>query len=178
MPGAPGSRFFAGTDRVCGFAQTDLIHTARFRDSTKLLYPYHPLFGDAATPLEIIGARSDMFVARLPDNSRRGIPAWMFDVEVCASVRELPHPVIHSAALLEIMDMLECSGLGARNTPNEHKSQLQECCDPRITTNSGKPSLNEARSRKPNRRGKEKGVHRADPPTDRSRRPHYHRRKT
>ncbi len=168
---AIGSRSFSGMVLAWFSRPRDLSHTARFRGSAKLLYPYHPLFGASMAPLEIIGVRSDMLVARLPDNSRRGIPAWMFDAEVCATIRELPHPVIHSASLLEIAHLLACNGLGARNTSDENKTQSQECCDSSITANSGKPSLGKARSRQPDPRAKEIRVRRADSPNDRSRGP-------
>ena len=58
----------------------------------KLLYRYHPLFRADCDALEIIGVRSDMFVTRLPDGTHRGVPAWMFDAEVCASIRNAPQP--------------------------------------------------------------------------------------
>ena len=168
---AIGSRSFSGMVLAWCSTPTDLTHTARFRGSAKLLYPYHPLFDASGASLEITGVRSDMLVARLPDNSRRGIPAWMFDAEVCATIRELPHPVIHSASLLEIVDILEHNGLGARNTGDEFKTQSKECCESSSTANSGKPSFSKARSRQPDPRGKKIRVRRADSPTDRGRRP-------
>src|ERR1041385_27525 len=90
---AIGSRYCFGMVRVYGFAPTDSFHTARLRRCGKLLYPFHPLCeqGDA---LEIVEVRSDMLVARLPDGSRRGIPAWMFDPAVCNEVRKLSRPII------------------------------------------------------------------------------------
>ena len=102
-----GSRPFTGTAADFGSAQTDSSHTARFTRSAKLLYPYHPLFDAGLAPLEIIGMRSDMLVTRLPDGTRRGIPAWMFDEEVCAAVRS----IVHAACLLEIVDILAFNGL-------------------------------------------------------------------
>ena len=71
---------------VCGCRPRDQLHTARFSSFAKLLYPYHPLFDSGGAALEIIGERSDMLVARLPDGSRRGIPSWMFDEQPSGSV--------------------------------------------------------------------------------------------
>jgi hypothetical protein len=107
----------------------DLSHTARFTGFAKLLYPYHPLFHAGDVSLEIIGERSDMLVTRLPDGARRGIPAWMFDEEVCAAVRNSPHPIVQVDSLLEIIDLLARNGLEIRSVRDEHKSQSKESCD-------------------------------------------------
>ena len=113
----------------CCWDSRDLSHTARFTGFAKLLYPYHPLFRAGDVSLEIVGERSDMLVTRLPDGMRRGIPAWMFDEEVCATVRNSPHPIVQVASLLEIIDLLELNGLEIRSVHDEHKSQSKEGCD-------------------------------------------------
>jgi hypothetical protein len=115
--------------RDCSYVPRDMSHTARFTGVAKLLYPYHPLFHAGDVSLEIIGERSDMLVARLPDGTRRGIPAWMFDEGVCAAVRNSSHPIVHVDSLLEIIDLLELNGLGIRSVHDEHKFQSKESCD-------------------------------------------------
>ena len=117
------------TDRASGCSIRDLTHTARFTGFAKLLYPYHPLFRAGDVCLEIIGERSDMLVTRLPDGTRRGIPAWMFDEEVCAAVRNSTHPIVQVDSLLEIIDLLELNRLEIRSVRDEHKSQSKESCD-------------------------------------------------
>jgi hypothetical protein len=73
----------------------------------KLLYPFHPLFG---TPLEVFGAAGgerDLVYVRLPNNTTRGVPAWMFDQAICASVKTAERPIIDSGALWRLAQLLD-----------------------------------------------------------------------
>lgn len=87
-------------------ASTGTLHTAHF-GLLKLRYPFHPLFG---TPLEVFGAASgerDLVYVKLPNNTTRGVPAWMFDEGICASVRPAEWPMIDCGALLRLAHLLD-----------------------------------------------------------------------
>ena len=101
-----GSSFCFGTARGSSCAPTRTLHTAHI-GLLKLRYPFHPLFG---TPLEVFGAAGggrDLVYVRLPNNTTRGIPAWMFDEVICAGVRSAERPTIDCAALLKLAQLLD-----------------------------------------------------------------------
>jgi hypothetical protein len=77
-------------ERACGFWQTATLHNARFGLSSKIVYPYHPLFGKEYETFGSAGGERDMVYVRLADQSTRGVPAWMFDPVVCAGVKPYP----------------------------------------------------------------------------------------
>jgi hypothetical protein len=108
------------------------------------LYPYHPLFDLGGAALEIIGERSDMLVARLPDGSRRGIPSWMFDETVCASVREIDHPMVDAGSLLGLTDLLERNGVRIRSVRDEDTRRSKE----KTGTNAAQPAITSVRNRR------------------------------
>lgn len=154
------------TGRVCGFAPTDLTHTARLRRSAKLVYPYHPLFGQG--DFEIIQARSDMLIARLPDGSRRGIPAWMFDRAVCETVREVPRPLVDPRCLLEIVDLLEIAQRQKITALNEHSSNTKAQGSSDAKPSPNKPQIRPGRGRQKNPGAAKGRVHLPPPGVDRS----------
>jgi hypothetical protein len=43
----------------------------------------------------------------MPNNATRGIPAWMFDEIICASIRCADHPIIDCQALLRLAQLLD-----------------------------------------------------------------------
>jgi hypothetical protein len=145
-----------------------LSHTARFSRFAKLLYPYHPLFDNGPEPLEVIEVRIDMLVMQLPDGTRRGIPAWMFDEQVCATMSESPYPIVEVASLLEIVKLLEVSGLGIRSARDERKSPSEQSCTEKVATQTSNTSTRKFRNRQKDPRRKKARVHRVDTRVNRS----------
>jgi hypothetical protein len=90
-----------------GFWPTATLHNARIGLFSKILYPYHPLFGKDSESFGSAGGKRDMVYVRLADQSTRGVPAWMFDPVVCASVKAADEPLIECAALVELSVLLE-----------------------------------------------------------------------
>jgi hypothetical protein len=43
----------------------------------------------------------------MPNNTTRGIPAWMFDESICASVRRADRAIIDCQALLRLAQLLD-----------------------------------------------------------------------
>jgi hypothetical protein len=43
----------------------------------------------------------------MPNNATRGIPAWMFDEAICASIRCADRPMIDCQALLKLAQLLD-----------------------------------------------------------------------
>ena len=170
------------TVRVSGFAKTDLSHTARFARAARLLYPYHPLYGDGTATMDVVGLRSDMIVVRLPDGSHRGIPAWMFDPVECATVRSAPRSIVEAKALLSIVDLLEVNGWWSRTSGDECNSQAQAQVQVRVDgplaePGSGGLSIQRPGTPRANPEGKAGRVHRAAARVDRDgRRPSNPRR--
>lgn len=156
------------TGRGSGLRQRDLSRTARFRQFAKLLYPHHPLFRDGPTELEIIGARSDMLTAQLPDGSRRGIPIWMFDEEICAAVRHSPHPMVEVSSLLEIVKVLAMRESDLRNADDECTSKTKQVSDSEVAIRSNNTSVRKRRKQQPNPGRKEPRMRPADSGVDRS----------
>ena len=168
IAGTAGSKFCTGKERAYGCRPRDLSHTARFRHFAKLLYPYHPLFKGGPTELEIIAVRSDMLVAQIPDNTRPGIPAWMFDEEICSSVRNLLHAVVEVPSLLEIVKLLEMNGREIRSARDECTSQAKKVCDVPVAIRSSNTAVRKRRKQQTRPRGEEFRVRQADSGVDRS----------
>ncbi len=85
---------------------TRTIHTAHIGLS-KLLYPFHPLFGKEMEVFGAAGSERDLVYIRLPNNTTRGLPAWMFDEAICAGVRSAERPTIDCRALLRLTQLLD-----------------------------------------------------------------------
>ena len=62
----------------------------------------------------------DLVYIRMPNNATRGIPAWMFDETICASIRCADRPTIDCGALLRLAQMLdlqaESRGIGGHES--------------------------------------------------------------
>lgn len=56
---------------------------------------------------------------RLPNNTSRGIPAWMFDEAVCASVRSADQPTIECGSLLRLCRLLDSYSGEMRNAAHD-----------------------------------------------------------
>ena len=169
--GVRGSRFCAGMARACGFAPRDQSHTARITGFAKLLYPHHPLFRADGDALEIIAARSDMLVTRLPDGTHRGVPAWMFNEEACASIRNAPQPGVDITSLLEIAELLARNKSAIRSAGDECKSPSPQSAEGTFATVAGDASIRASRTHQPDPGRKEGRVHRVAPRTARSSQP-------
>src|SRR5262249_57943199 len=96
----------SGTAPGCGFAARQTLHNAR-KGYLRVLYPYHPYYGQT---LEVFGAGGglrDLVYVRMPNNTTRGIPAWMFDESICTSVRCADRAIIDCQALLRLAQLLD-----------------------------------------------------------------------
>ena len=101
-----GLKFFIGTGAACGFRPRETLHNAR-KGYLRVLYPYHPYYGQT---LEVFGAGGglrDLVYVRMPNNTTRGIPGWMFDESICASVRCADRAIIDCQALLRLAQLLD-----------------------------------------------------------------------
>jgi hypothetical protein len=52
------------------------------------------------------GGLRDLVYVRMPNNTTRGIPGWMFDESICASVRCADRAIIDCQALLRLAQLL------------------------------------------------------------------------
>ena len=82
------------------------LHNAR-SGYLRILYPYHPCFGQTFEVFGSAGGLRDLVYVRMPNNATRGIPAWMFDETICASIRCADHPMIDCQALLKLAQLLD-----------------------------------------------------------------------
>ena len=110
-----------------GSWQRDTLHNARIGLFSKILYPYHPLFGKDCESFGSAGGKRDMVYVRLADRSTRGVPAWMFDPVVCSGVKAADKPLIECAALVELSVLLARHEANART--GGHGSTRNEPCD-------------------------------------------------
>ena len=106
MPEGTDSKSYTGTVLAFGAAQRETLHNAR-KGYLRVLYPYHPYYGQT---LEVFGAGGglrDLVYVRMPNNTTRGIPGWMFDESICASVRCADRAIIDCEALLRLAQLLD-----------------------------------------------------------------------
>ena len=106
MPEGTDSKSYTGTGRAFGVAPRQTLHNAR-KGYLRVLYPYHPYYGQT---LEVFGAGGglrDLVYVRMPNNTTRGIPGWMFDESICASVRRADRAIIDCQALLRLAQLLD-----------------------------------------------------------------------
>jgi len=112
--------------RVYGSVPTRTHHNARVGSSTKIHYPYHPLFGQELEVLGSAAGERDVVYVKLANNTTRGIPAWMFDEVICAGVRRTELPVIECDALLKLTELLDSAKGGLRSGGNESTTASTE----------------------------------------------------
>ena len=107
----------------CGSAVRQTIHNAR-KGYLRVLYPYHPYYGQTFEVFGSHGGLRDLVYIRMPNNATRGIPAWMFDETICASIRCADRQTIDCWALLKLAQLLdlqvESRGIG------KHESSIPE----------------------------------------------------
>ncbi len=77
------------------------------KPALKLIYPYHPLFGEKIDVFGAAGGKRDLVYVRLKDRSTRGIPMWMFDQARCTGIHEAVDPLVEVSALLDLSELLE-----------------------------------------------------------------------
>ena len=109
-----------------------------------------------------------MLVAQLPDSARRGIPAWMFDKEICAAVRDSPHPVVEVTSLLEIVKLLEMNAGVIRSARDECTFQAKKVCDVTVAIHSSNTSVRTRRKQQTSPGREEARMRRADSGVDSS----------
>jgi hypothetical protein len=103
---ATGSKCSIGTAADYGSARRQTLHNAR-KGYLRVLYPYHPYYGQTFEVFGANGGLRDLVYIRMPNNTTRGVPAWMFDELICASVREADRPTIDCQALLRLAQLLD-----------------------------------------------------------------------
>ena len=109
---------------------TRTIHTAHIGLS-KLLYPFHPLFGKEIEVLGGAGGERDQVYIRLPNHRTHGVPAWMFDEAICAGIRSAEKPAIACPALLKLARLLDSWKPVERSAAHEDTPQSsQNACFP------------------------------------------------
>jgi hypothetical protein len=105
---------------VYGFVPRQTLHNAR-SGYLRILYPYHPCFGQTFEVFGSAGGLRDLVYVRMPNNATRGFPAWMFDESICASIRCADRPTIDCQALLRLAQLLdlqvESRGNGRHESP-------------------------------------------------------------
>ena len=94
------------SDAVYDLAARQTLHNAR-SGYLRILYPYHPCFGQTFEEFGSAGGLRDLVYVRMPNNATRGIPAWMFDETICASIRCADRPMIDCQALLKLAQLLD-----------------------------------------------------------------------
>ena len=107
-------------------ASTRTHHNARVASSRKILYPYHPLFGQELEVLDTAAGERDVIYVKLSNNTTRGIPAWMFDEVICARVRSVEHPVVEYDALFRLAELLDSAKGRLRSGANESTTASSE----------------------------------------------------
>jgi hypothetical protein len=65
------------------------------------------------------GGERDQVYVRLPNDTTRGIPAWMFDEAICAFIRPAEKPLIACQALLELSRLLDAVKPVVRSAAHE-----------------------------------------------------------
>ena len=65
------------------------------------------------------GGERDLVYVRLPNNTTRGIPAWMFDEIICADIRLSEVPTIDCGALLRLARLLDSLKTDVHSAGNE-----------------------------------------------------------
>ena len=81
-----GLKFFIWTGADCDFRPGETLHNAH-KDYLRVLCPYHPYYGQTPEVFGAGGGLGELVYVRMPNNTTRGIPAWMFDESICASIR-------------------------------------------------------------------------------------------
>jgi len=126
--GATGSSSSTLTAPGCASWPTCTIHNARLSKAAKVLYAHHPLFGWELEVLGGAGGQRDLVYVKLPNNTTRGLPAWMFDAVICSGVRTADRPVVDCGALMRLARLLDSlasrSPTGADDNPRPQTKSM------------------------------------------------------
>jgi hypothetical protein len=97
----------------------------RLSRAARVLYPYHPLFGKELEVFGGAGGQRDVIYVRLPNNTTRGVPAWMFDEVICSGVRTVEQPTIDGGALLRLAQLLDSIEESPRTGDDDNSTRFQ-----------------------------------------------------
>jgi len=106
-----------------GVWQTEGSHTAHFSPVPELRYRFHPLYKADFEVIGSIGGKRDLVFIRMPNNSTRGIPGWMFDLERCSAMRFEQTPAVDPHALLALISLLDLHSQDEAHQEDESKSK-------------------------------------------------------
>ena len=123
----------------CGYVPRQTLHNAR-KGYLRVLYPYHPYYGQTFEVFGANGGLRDLVYIRMPNNTTRGIPAWMFDESICASVRCADRPTTNCQALLRLAQLLDLQ-LESRGIERHESSVLRSKIASKISSSSVNTAL-------------------------------------
>ncbi len=66
-------------------------------------YPFHPYFKQE---LKIVRSHNDGVIVELPDGTRRQVPKWMTDKEVCRRIKNSSYPYCSQNSLIALRELL------------------------------------------------------------------------
>jgi hypothetical protein len=154
MPEETGSRFYTGTALAFGVVQRQTLHNAR-KGYLRVLYPYHPYYGQTFEVFGANGGLRDLVYIRMPNNTTRGIPAWMFDESICASVRCADRPTTDCQALLRLAQLLDLQ-LESRGIERHESSVLRSKIASKISSSSVNTGAGKVASKRSNAKRRSK----------------------
>src|SRR6516164_7260489 len=154
MPEETGSRFYTGTVVDSWFAPRQTLHNAR-KGYLRVLYPYHPYYGQTFEVFGANGGLRDLVYIRMPNNTTRGIPAWMFDESICGSVRCADRPTTDCQALLRLAQLLDLQ-LEGRGIERHESSVLRSKIASKISSSSVNTGAGEVASKRSNAKRRSK----------------------
>ena len=154
MRGAIGSKSCIGMEPGCGSAVRQTLHNAR-KGYLRVLYPYHPYYGQTFEVFGANGGLRDLVYIRMPNNTTRGIPAWMFDESICASVRCADRPTTDCQALLRLAQLLDLQ-LESRGIERHESSVLRSKIASKISSSSVNTGAGKVASKRSNAKRRSK----------------------
>ena len=149
-----GLKYYSGTATDYGFARRETLHNAR-SGYLRILYPYHPYFGQSFEVFGSAGGLRDLVYVRMPNNATRGIPAWMFDETICASIRCADRPIIDCQALLRLAQLLDLQ-VKSRGTGRHESSFAQSKIAPKTPSSPDDTGAGDVASKRSNSKRRSK----------------------
>jgi len=94
--------------RACGGSITSMIHTARRSEVRVVRYRWHPFFNkEVLVRWRVRSANGFQCFAPGDEQSTSVlVPSWMFDAEICASMKQLPGARVSVFALIALRHLL------------------------------------------------------------------------
>src|SRR5262245_23848085 len=105
--------------------------------------------------LERMGGLRDLVYIRMPNNTTRGIPGWMFDESICASVRCADRPTTDCQALLRLAQLLDLQ-LEHRGIERHESSVPRSKIASKISSSSVNTGAGEVASKRSNAKRRSK----------------------